>query len=207
MAHPTGFSVPPSELDSSIQNISSSSGSTTVRLAPTKKLKSTAGVTVAISAQAGSPVAPALVATIRNVELHTATQTNNISSGSSISVSSSASRLRRVDLARAKLALAKARSLEAKAHSLEAEAQLEMVKADDEFAASSHADSAGRRIEDVQSEAGSITDPPTTLNTDGAHEAPPTRDNPFNGAFVERKLGQCTVDIRHILHEYGGTHH
>ena len=130
MANPTGFSVPPSGLDSSIQNISSSSGSINVKMAPTKKLKATAGVTVAASAQAGPPVAPALVATTRNVELLAATQ-NHVSSSSSISMTSSASRTMRVEIARAKLALAKARSQEAKAHSLEAEAQQEMIQADD----------------------------------------------------------------------------
>ena len=60
MANPTGFSVPPSELESSSDmNISSSSAQSTVLLpTATKKLRSIAGSTVAISAQAGSQWSP-----------------------------------------------------------------------------------------------------------------------------------------------------
>ena len=112
----TGFLVPTSEQDGSIMNIRSSSGapSTVVQSAPTKKLKSTASHPGASSTQVGSPAVPALVVTTKNVELHTASQTNH-SSSSSVSAASAASRLRRADLARAKLELAKARTLEAEA--------------------------------------------------------------------------------------------
>ena len=61
---------------------------------------------------------------------------------------------------------------------------MELIQADYELAAGSQAHSAGRRMEDVQSETGSITDPTSTLPTDGAPEAPPTQDNHFGGAFV-----------------------
>ena len=191
--YPTGFPVPPSELDGSIMNISSSSGapSTVLRPAPTKKLRSTAGHPGASSTQVGSPAVPALVVTTKNVELHTASQTN-LSSSSSASVSSAASRLRRADLARAKLDLAKARALEA-------EAQLEMYQANDELAAGSQTGTVGR-LEDVQSEVGSTSTP--DLLTDGALRAPPTLpdDRPFAGVFVQkRRFGQYTVNIRRVL--------
>ncbi len=137
MANPTGFSVPPSELHSSSEmNISSSSAQSTVLLpAANKKLRSTAGSSVAISAKAGSPACPALVATERNVQLHTATHTI-VSSSSSISVTSSAERARRYETARVSLALA--------------EARMEMDRAANAMAAGSQAGSVGRRLEDVR---------------------------------------------------------
>ena len=83
---------------------------------------------------------PAMVATSVNVDQPN-TYLNITSSGSSISVTSTASRQRRADLARAKRELA--------------EARLEELEADLELAAGSQAGSVGRRLDDVQSEVGS----------------------------------------------------
>ena len=162
-------------------DISSSSAQSAVLLpTATKKLRSATGSTVAISAKAGSTVGPALVATVRNVELHTATHTI-MSSSSSISVTSSASRARRVETARAAVALA--------------EARMELIHANNEFAAGSQAGSVGRRLDDVQSEVGSNYDLPSTLHTDGVLQTPPTQDNPFDGVFV---LSESSVNTQSI---------
>ena len=210
--NPTGYSAPPSELDVSVVNISSSSGSTAVRPAPTKKLRPTTAETGATPSKGGSPVAsvgtttavPALVATLRtsNVELHTAAQTVT-SSSSSISVTSSASRLRRLDLARAEHELAEARAIAA-------EARLKVLRADLEFAAGSQAGSVGRRMDDVQSEVGSVRDqsrdeftdlPLLQLHTDVALQQPTTtRDeytpNQFDGVFsLEREVTPSIYDV------------
>ena len=113
---------------------------------------------------------PALVATLRNVELHTATHTI-VSSSSSISVTSSAERARRYETARVSLALA--------------EARMEMDRAANEMAAGSQAGSVGRRLDDVQSDVGSNYDLPTTLHTDGIQPIPPIQENPFEGVFSQ----------------------
>ena len=112
-----GFSAPPSEYDVSIMNISSSSGSTVLLPAPTKKHRFTTTERVEtllakarLSNVNATAAAPAMVATSQNVELHNAIQIQ-ISSGSEISVSSSTERQRRVDLARAERELAEARAL------------------------------------------------------------------------------------------------
>jgi hypothetical protein len=118
MANPTGFSAPPSEHDVSILNISSSSGSTVLLPAPTKKHRFTPAERAASSPQGelqrvnAHPAVPALVATSQNVQLHNATQIH-VSSGSEISVASSMERQRRFDLARAKRELAELRVREA----------------------------------------------------------------------------------------------
>ena len=182
----TGYSAPPSELDVSIVNISSSSGSTAIVPAPTKRSRpTTTANTVAIPPQGGSPVAyvgttyatPALVATSVNVDQPN-TYHNITSSGSSISVTSTASRQRRADLARAKRELA--------------EARLEELEADLELAAGSQAGSVGRRLDDVQSEVGSTRheeplDPTRPLlPTDVAQQQQPiAREEPnlFEGVF------------------------
>ena len=89
---PTGYSAPPSETDATMLNNSGSSSATPV-WAPKKKQRAT-------------PVAPALVATFDNVNLHNASQIY-VSSGSEIlSVSSSSERQRRADRAKAKRELA-----------------------------------------------------------------------------------------------------
>ncbi len=87
-----------------------------------------------------------MVATERNVQLHTANHTT-VSSSSSVSVVSSAERARRCVKARAAFELA--------------EARMEMITAAEELAAGSQAWSVGRRLEDVQSYVGSTSDPPT----------------------------------------------
>ncbi len=160
----TGFSVPTSEQSGSTMNTSSSSGvpSTVVLPTVTKKLKSTASHPGASSTQVGSPAVPALVVTTQNVELHTPSQTVN-SSSSAVSAASAASRLRRADLARAKLELAKPRTLEA-------EALLEVCLADDDDVAAGSQSGTIGRLEDVQSEVGSTSTP--DLHTDGALLAP-----------------------------------
>ena len=109
MANPTGFSAPPSLPDGSALNISSSSGSTVLQPAPTKKQK----FAPAAEARANATLAvPALVATSQNVKLHNASQTQ-LSYGSDVSVISSIERQRRYDLARAKRELAELRVQEA----------------------------------------------------------------------------------------------
>jgi hypothetical protein len=141
----TGYSAPPSELDVSIVNVSSSSGSTAIAPGPSKRSRPTTETgTAAILPQGGSPVpnvvpSPAMVATTIVDQLPT--YHNLTSSGSSISVTSSASRQRRVNVARARRELA--------------EARLEEIEADNEFASGSQAGSVGRRMDDVQSEVGS----------------------------------------------------
>ena len=180
-------------------NISSSSGapSTVSQPAPTKKLKSTASHPGASSTQVGSPAVPALVVSTKNVELHTASQ-SNLSSSSSASATSAASRLRRADLARAKLELAKARTQEA-------EALLEVCLADDEVAAGSQTGTVGR-LEDVQSEVGSTSTP--DLLTDGALRAPPTLpdDLPFAGVFVQSADSVTTPTIYDVFSKDRGVH-
>jgi hypothetical protein len=100
--NPTGFSAPPSELlDGSIMNISSSSGSTVLLPAPTKKHRFTTTERVEtplakarMSSVNATAAVPAMVATSKNVELHNAIQAI-ISSGSEISIVSSIERQRR----------------------------------------------------------------------------------------------------------------
>ena len=147
----TGYSAPNSELDNiSSLNVSHSSESTTaVVLAPTKKAKTnTIPEAVAMPSQEGSHTGG--VITTRALTALVATSThvapsnvylNQTSSSSNVSVTSAASRQLRATLARAKLELA--------------EARLEALQADLELAAGSQAGSAGRRLEDVQSEVGS----------------------------------------------------
>ena len=136
------------------------------------------------------------MATLRaaNVELHTAAQTI-AGSGSSISVTSSASRQRRADIARAKRELA--------------EARLEELQADLELAAGSQAGSVGRRMDDVRSEVGSIrgpsrdesTDPLLLLHTDVAQEQQnTTRGDPTPNQFevvfsLEREVPPSIYDV------------
>ena len=193
-------------------NISSSSGYTAVVPAPTKRPRpTTTANTVAIPPQGGSPVAyvgttyatPALVATSSNVD-HPNTYHNITSSGSSISVTSSASRQRRADPARAKRELAEARAVAA-------EARLEEIEADLELAAGLEADSVGRRMEDVQSEGGSITGLLLQLPTDVAQEPHPTAttdDNQFDGVFVSSASSDntpSTFDIYDVFPATGYT--
>ncbi len=183
-------------------NISSSSGSTAVRPAPTKKLRPTTAETGATPSKGGSPVSsvgtttavPAFVATLRtsSVELHTAAQ-GVTSSSSSISVTSSASRLRRLDLAHAK-------------HEL-AEARLEVLQAELDLAAGLEADSVGRRMEDVQSKGGSITDLLLQLPTDVAQQQQPTaseQDNSFAGVFSPAR--EVTPSISDVFSQARGVH-
>ena len=82
-----------------------------------------------------------------------------------------------------------------------AEARLEMIQADEEFADGSQAGSAGRRLEDVQSEVGSTTDLPSTLPTDGALRAPPTLldEQPFDGVFVLNASSVSTPSIYDVF--------
>ena len=139
----------------------------------------------------------ALVVTTKNVELHTASQ-SILSSSSSASATSAASRLRRADLARAKLELAKARTQEA-------EALLEVCLADDEVAVGSQTGTVGR-LEDVQSEVGSTSTP--DLLTDGALRAPPTLpdDLPFSGVFVPNADSVATPNIYDVFSKDRGVH-
>ncbi len=176
-------------------NISSSSAQSTVLLpAANKKLRSTAGNSSAVSAKAGPPACPALVATERNVQLHTATHTI-VSSSSSISVTSSVERARRYETARAAVALA--------------EARMEPIHATNEMAAGSQAGSVGRRLDDVQSEVGSNYDLQTTLHTDGVRPTPPTVENPFEGVFSQSGPTPSIYDVFslnrgvHIIDELG----
>ena len=147
----TGYSAPNSELDiSSVVNLSNSTESTTTVVpAPTKRARNdTNPETAAMPTQVGSPVggvyttraSPAMVATSIHVA-HPNVYLNQTSSSSAVSATSAASRQRRADIARAKRELA--------------EARLEELEADLELAAGSQAGSAGRRLEDVQSEVGS----------------------------------------------------
>ena len=147
----TGYSAPNSELDmSSVANLSNSTESTTTVVpAPTTKARNdTIPEAVAMPTQVGSPAggvdttraSPALVATSIHVA-HPNVYLNHTSSSSSVSVTSAASRQRRLDLARIRRELA--------------EARLEEIEAELEFAAGSQAGSVSRRLEDVQSEVGS----------------------------------------------------
>ena len=102
MAHPTGFSAPPSQHDVSILNISDSSGSTALLPAPTKKHRFSPAELALVNA---THAVPALVATSRNVQLHNATQIQ-VGSGSEISIVSSAERQRRCGQAQVERELA-----------------------------------------------------------------------------------------------------
>ena len=164
MANPTGFSAPPSLPDGSVLNISSSSGSTVLLPAPTKKHK----FAPAQDARANATHAvPALVATSQNVRLHNASQIQ-VSSGSEISVASSVGRQRRYDLARAKRELAEIRVQEAdelarverelaqrrtRAQRELAEARVTEAQSRLELSAGSRSGSVGR-LDDVRSEGG-----------------------------------------------------
>ena len=137
---------------------------------------------------------------------HTAAQ-NVTSSSSSISVTSSASRQRRVDLARAKRELVEARAVAA-------EARLEEIQADLEFAAGSQAGSVGRRLDDVQSEVGSVRiqsrdeyiDPTLQLLTDVALQQQPTtgEHNQFDGVFSPAR--EVTPSIYDVFSRARGVH-
>ena len=133
---------PPTAPDASVLNISASSESTVHLPAPTKKLKAT-------------PALGALVATSENVRLHTATQIA-ISSGSEISIISSAERQRRYDADRAKFELAERRLSKAQAECELAEARIAMNQSRDQLSAGSQAGSIGR-LDDVRSEGGVST--------------------------------------------------
>jgi hypothetical protein len=183
MANPTGFSAPPSELHSSSDmNISSSSAQSTVLLpAATKALRPHPGTAAAVSAKAGPSAYPAMVATERNVQLHTATHMN-VSSSSSVSVVSSAEKAKRYAKARAAFELA--------------EARVEMIQAAEDMAAGSQTGSVGRRPEDVQSDVGSINDLHTTTpHTDGVRPTPPTGENPFEGVFSQPSATPTIYDV------------
>ena len=111
MAHiPTGFSAPTSEQnDVSMQNISSSSGSIHVHENDQKKHKFNLAELAMLN------VPPALVARVTTpLEVRSPVQIQ-VSSGSEISVVSTAERQRRFDLARLKRELAETRVEEAQA--------------------------------------------------------------------------------------------
>ena len=182
----TGYSAPNSELDiSSVANLSNSTESTTTVVpAPTKKARNdTIPEAAAMPTQVGSPAggvdttraSPALVATSIHVA-HPNVYLNHTSSSSSVSVTSAASRQRRLDLARVRRELA--------------EARLEEVEAELDFAAGSQAGSAGRRLDDVHSEVGSTRQEERPirplLHTDVAPQSPLVAEvtpNPFVGIF------------------------
>ena len=125
MEQPTGYSAPASEQDAN-HLYSSGSSSATAKAAPCKKQRAT-------------PVAPALVATHANINLHNASQTI-VSSGSEVqSVTSSTERLRRAQLAKDKFEMAEARMM--------------MAQANLDLATGSQAGSGGRLV-DVTSERG-----------------------------------------------------
>ena len=143
---------PQPEVAASVLNLSGSSGSV-VKPVPTKKLKANAAPS---SAQAGLA---ALVATSQNAELHNAIQTV-ISSGSEISIVSSAERRRRCDLAQAKLEQAEQRVREvkelARAERELADARAAAAQSKLDLSAGSQASSIGR-LDDVRSEGGCST--------------------------------------------------
>ena len=124
---------PTSKAEVSTQlNLSGSSGYTVSQPAPSKKQKAT-------------PALSALVATSENVQLHSAAQIA-ISSGSEVSVVSSAERQRRYDADLAKLDIAEKELQVAKARAA-------MMKSRDELSAVSRAGSVGR-LDDVRSDSG-----------------------------------------------------
>ena len=173
----TGFSVPTSEQSVSSHDtvVSSGAPSSIVLPAPTKKLRSATAHPGALTSQDGAPAVPAIAITTPVVDL-TETRFNIHSSSSSASASSAASRHLRGETARAKLKMAQALALVA-------EAEYEVKRADEDIAAGSQAGTIGR-LDDVLSEAGSITTP--DLLSDGALRAPPTLlpdDLPFSGVF------------------------
>ena len=162
----TGFSVPTSEQSVSSNDTIVSSGvlSSIVLPAPTKKLRSATAHPGALTSQDGAPAVPAIAITTPIVDLTTVSQQVIHSSSSSVSASSAASRQLRGETARAKLKLAKALALVA-------EAEYEVKRADEDIAAGSQAGTVGR-LDDVLSEAGSITTP--DLLSDGAPRVPLT---------------------------------
>ncbi len=111
MSHvPTGFSAPTSEQnDVSMQNISGSSGSINAHETDPKKHKFNMAELALLNA---SPALPALVATPLEVRSPVQIQ---VSSGSEISLISTAERQRRYDVARLKRELAESRVEEAQA--------------------------------------------------------------------------------------------
>ena len=173
----TGFSVPTSEQSVSSHDtvVSSGAPSTIVLPAPTKRPRPATAHPGVLTSQDGAPAVPAIVATTTLVDL-TESRFNIHSSSSSASASSAASRHLRGETARAKLKMAQALALVA-------EAEYEVKRADEDIAAGSQAGTIGR-LDDVLSEAGSITTP--DLLSDGAPRVPltPLPDElPFSGVF------------------------
>ena len=91
---------------------------------------------------------------------------------------------------------------------------MELIHANNHFAAASQAGSVGRRLDDVQSEVGSNYDLPSTLHTDGVQPTPPTQENPFEGVFAvsESSVNKPSIYVvfsynrgAHIIDELGVT--
>ncbi len=89
---------------------------------------------------------------------------------------------------------------------------MEMDHATNELAAESQAGSVGRRLEDVQSEVGSLNDLPTTTRpTDGVYPTPPTAENPLAAVFSQPITTPTIYDVFsqnrgvHIIDELGVT--
>ena len=162
----TGFSAPASVSDVSNVNVSTSSGSVTVKLADTKRSKLTLDELTASVSAAPAAVAVAVDPSRMFEEETRRAQRTTISSGSSLlSVASSDERRRHLDLVRAKRKAADAAALAA-------ECWLEEVQAENDLAASSEAGSVGRRLNDVQSETESFRHSPSCLlyTSDAADE-------------------------------------